>query len=122
MPQWWYSGDGSLGPQQLDGLVHFPCGSARVAATIRLHGPHLWLLVRPGVEPRVATAVRVQQQLARELVEHRRENNLSKQALADRLHLSRAQLWQLVDGLAPMSLLQACAWADLLGLSALELT
>lgn len=35
--------------------------------------------------------------------------------------MSRAQLWRLVDGHAPITLLHACAWAELLELSSLEL-
>lgn len=77
--------------------------------------------IRAGIEPRVATAVRVQQRLARQLVAHRIANQLTKADLADQLHMSRAQLWRLVDGHAPITLLHACAWADLLGLSELHL-
>lgn len=78
--------------------------------------------LRAGIEPRVATAVRVQQRLARQLVTHRKANNLTKADLAEQLHMSRAQLWRLVDGHAPMTLLQACAIAGLLKLDQLSLT
>ena len=77
--------------------------------------------LRTGIEPRVAAAVRVQQRLSRQLVAYRQANKLTKSELAERLHMSRAQLWRLVDGHAPMTLLHACAWAELLGLSALHL-
>ena len=77
--------------------------------------------LRAGIEPRVAIAVRVQQRLARQLVAHRKVNNLTKADLAERLHMSRAQLWRLVDGHAPITLLHACAWADLLDLDSLDL-
>jgi Helix-turn-helix domain len=77
--------------------------------------------IRPGIEPRVATAVRVQQRLARQLVAYRQTNKLTKQELAERLHMSRAQLWRLVDGHAPITLLHSCAWAELLGLDSLDL-
>ena len=78
--------------------------------------------IRAGIEPRVAAAVRVQQRLARQLVTHRKANNLTKADLAEQLHMSRAQLWRLVDGHAPMTLLQACAIAGLLKLDQLSLT
>jgi predicted XRE-type DNA-binding protein len=71
--------------------------------------------LRAGIEPRVAAAVRIQQRLARQLVAYRQTNRLTKSELADRLHMSRAQLWRLVDGHAPITLLHACAWAELLG-------
>jgi hypothetical protein len=80
-------------------------------------GPEL----RPGTEPRVAAAVRARQRLARQLVAYRKANKLTKAGLAERLYMSRAQLWRLVDGLAPMTLLQACAWAELLGVDELLL-
>jgi len=77
--------------------------------------------IRAGIEPRVAAAVRVQQRLARQIVAHRKVHNLTKADLAEQLHMSRAQLWRLVDGHAPITLLQVCAWAELLGLSELHL-
>ena len=77
--------------------------------------------LRTGIEPRVAAAVRIQQRLARQLVAYRQTNRLTKSELADRLHMSRAQLWRLVDGHAPITLLHACAWAELVGLRALPL-
>lgn len=77
--------------------------------------------IRAGIEPRVAAAVRVQQRLARQVVAHRKANNLTKADLAERLHMSRAQLWRLVDGHAPITLLQVCAWNELLGLDSLQL-
>jgi|SRR5579875_2957103 len=77
--------------------------------------------LRAGIEPRVAAAVRIQQRLARQLDAHRRANKLTKADLAKQLHMSRAQLWRLVDGHAPITLLHACAWAELLGLSELPL-
>ena len=77
--------------------------------------------LRTGIEPRVAAAVRVQQRLSRQLVAYRQTNKLTKSELADRLHMSRAQLWRLVDGHAPITLLHACAWAELVGLRALPL-
>lgn len=76
--------------------------------------------LRTGIEPRAATAVRVQQRLARQVVAHRRANNLTKAELAERLHMSRAQLWRLVDGHAPITLLHARAWAEVLGLEELH--
>ena len=76
--------------------------------------------LRTGIEPRVAAAVRVQQRLSRQLVAYRQANKLTKSELAERLHMSRAQLWRLVDGHAPMTLLHACAWAELLGASGFE--
>ena len=77
--------------------------------------------LRAGIEPRVAAAVRIQQHLARQLVAYRQTNKLTKSELADRLHMSRAQLWRLIDGHAPITLLHACAWAELLGLEELRL-
>lgn len=64
--------------------------------------------------------MRVQQRLARQLVAYRQTHRLTKSELADRLHLSRAQLWRLVDGHAPITLLHACAWAEVLGLEELH--
>ena len=71
--------------------------------------------IRSGIEPRVATAVRVQR-LARQLEVHRRANGLKKSELAAELHVTTAHLHRMVDGLGPLTLLQACAIADLLGL------
>ena len=78
--------------------------------------------LRTGIEPRVAAAVRIQQRLARQLVNYRQTNKLTKSELAGRLHMSRAQLWRLVDGHAPITLLQACAIANLLSRMALDLS
>ena len=72
--------------------------------------------LRTGLEPRVATAIRLQQRLARQLEEHRRANGLKKSELAAELHVTTAHLHRMVDGLVPLTLLQACALADLLGL------
>ena len=77
--------------------------------------------LRTGIEPRVAAAVRVQQRLSRQLVAYRQANKLTKSELAERLHMSRAQLWRLVDGHAPITLLHACAWAELLGIDDLHI-
>lgn len=77
--------------------------------------------LRAGIEPRVAAAVRIQQRLARQLVNYRQTNKLTKSELAGRLHMSRAQLWRLVDGHAPITLLHACAWAELLGVADLHI-
>jgi len=77
--------------------------------------------IRPGIEPRVATAVRVQQRLALRPVAYRHTNNLTKAQLAEQLHMSRAQLWRLVDGHAPITLLHACAWPEVLELDDLHL-
>jgi hypothetical protein len=72
--------------------------------------------IRSGIEPRVATAVRLQQRLTSQLDEHRRTTGPRKSELAAELHVSTAHLHRMVDGLVPLTLLQACAIADLLGL------
>lgn len=89
-----------------------------------LEQPGAWDTDNPatksGVEPRVATAVRLQQHLARQLDTYRRAYKLSKGDLAATLHISTAQLRRLADGHAPITLLQACAIANLLGLTGLD--
>jgi DNA-binding Xre family transcriptional regulator len=75
--------------------------------------------IKAGIEPRVATAIRIQQRLARQLDAHRRSNKLAKSDLAASLHISTAQLRRLADGYAPITMLQACAVANLLGIEPL---
>ena len=75
--------------------------------------------IKAGIEPRVATAVRIQQRLARQIDTHRRAKKLAKGDLAASLHISTAQLRRLADGLAPITFLQACAVANLLGIELL---
>ena len=43
-------------------------------------------------------------------------NGLKKSELAAELHVTTAHLHRVADGLVPLTLLQACAIADLLGL------
>jgi AraC-like DNA-binding protein len=90
-----------------------------------LQQPGAWDTDNPplkgGIEPRVATAVRIQQRLCPQLEAHRRSGPqvLRKAELAERLYMTPAHLHRITDGLAPMTLLQVCAIANLLGLESL---
>lgn len=77
--------------------------------------------LRTGLEPRVAAAVRLQQRLTRQVEAHRRANGLKKSELAAQLNVTTAHLHRVTDGLVPLTLLQACAIADLLGLELLPM-
>lgn len=70
---------------------------------------------REDVDPAAVAAARLQHDLAHRLRAHIKNLGINRDAAADRLGMSRGGLWRLLDGYAPITLVNACRWASELG-------